>query len=189
MTNRGRRIVGAAVLVLLAGCGVTPERDARALDPNAGPYRIVTQDRVLPPAGSHRISIFLVRNGALVLIPRRIPEQPTPAAVLTALSAGPSESEKSDGLTTGLPPGTDATVRLIDGGTVTVALPQPAEANSRSDAVLAFGQIVLSLTSLPTVTGVLFEQDGQPLQVPRADGSLSTAALRRVDYAALTHPG
>lgn len=182
-------VAACALPLLLAGCGVSPEGQARALDPNAGPYRVVTQNRAVPPAGSHPVAIFLVRDGALISTSRRIPEQPNPANVLKALSSGPSAAEKAKGLTTGLPPDRDVTVRSVDGGTVTVSLPQSADSSNRSDAVLAFGQVVLTLVGLPTVTGVLFEQNGQALQVPRADGSLSTAPLTRADYQRLIARG
>lgn len=192
MTRRsGQRGLVLAWLLLVAGlsgCGVGAEERARALDPNAAPYRVVTRERTVPPAGSHRVAVFLVRDGALVPVPRWIPEPPGPANVLAILSAGPSEQEQSEGLSSVLPLDRDARVVAVAGSIVTVALPAASDTSTRSDAVLGFGQLVLTLTAVPTISGVLFEQDGKPLQVPRADGSLTTVPLARVDYRDLIDP-
>jgi spore germination protein GerM len=178
----------ALVVLACSACGVGVDRHARPLDPDAAPYRIVTQDRSAPPTGAHRIVLYFVRDGALVPVARRISQRPTPAAVLKALSAGPSTSDQESGLTSGLPLGVDAKVDKSSGSIVTVSLPAPADSSTRTDSVLAFGQLVLTLTALPAVTGVLFSQDGKPLQVPRSDGSLSDTPLTRLDYRDLVDP-
>jgi spore germination protein GerM len=181
------------VLVVVAvssasACGVPTDDTARPLDPSAAPYRVVTRDRVEVPTGSHRIVVFLVRAGALVPVPRRILAEPDPAAVLKALAAGPTAREQAEGLTTALPLDQDARVARIDGATVTVALPAASDASSRSDAIFGFGQLVLTLTALPTVNGVRFEEGGKPLQVPRSDGALTSNPLGRLDYRDLIDP-
>jgi hypothetical protein len=54
----------------------------------------------------------------------------------------------------------------------------------RSDEVLAYGQMVCALTSQGADVGtVSFASGGQPLAVPRADGSLVAGALTIADYA------
>ena len=194
MTCRMRRRIASLVVLLCAGsvltsCGVPADHTARPLDPRAAPYRVLTRDRAAPPVGAHRIVVYFVRDGALTPVPRRIPEQPTPTAVLKALSGGPSDTEREQGLTSGLP--FDADARLATrrtGAVVTVSLPAPSDSSNRSDTILAFGQLVLSLTALPDVSGVLFRQDGQPLQVPRSDGSLASEPLTRADYRELVDP-
>jgi spore germination protein GerM len=173
---------------MLPGCGIPSDDAARALDPQAAPYRVVTRDRVQVPAGAHRIAVFLVRDGALVPVPRRILAVPDPLAVLTSLSAGPTAQEQADGLSTALPADDDIKIARIEGSIVTVALPAAAEAASRSDAIFGFGQLVLTLTSLPSVSGVRFEEGGKPLQVPRSDGALTSSPLGRLDYRDLIDP-
>lgn len=176
-------------MLVLSACGIPADSQARALDPSAAPYRAVTKDRNAPPSGSFRIVVFLVRDGALLPVPRRAPSLPTPEQVLTALAAGPTASEKANGVMTVLPVDGDITLTSLDGTVATVSVPKAADTSARSDAVLGFGQVVLSLTALATVDGVLFLQDGIPLQVPRADGSLSTGPLTRPDYRELIDPG
>lgn len=175
-------------VALLTACGVTPEQKARALDADAAPYRVVTRDAPDVSFGARRFSVFLVRQRALVAVPRRTTGAPTPPVLLSALAAGPSEAEQAAGITSGLSLGLEAAVKSVDGGVVTVSLPARTD-STRTDAVLGFAQIVLTLTQLPAVTAVRFEAAGLPLQVPRADGSLADGALTRRDYAPLVPPG
>lgn len=184
-----RRLVGLLTgCCLLAGCGVPTDDRARALDPSAAPYQVVTRERTAPPSGTFRIVVFLVRDGALVPVPRRVPSSPTPEQVLAALSAGPTDSEQARGFSTVLPVEGDLSLSQVVGSVATVSVPMATGTSSRSDAVLAFGQVVLSLTSLREISGVLFEEDGQALQVPRSDGSLSPGPRVRLDYRDLIDP-
>ncbi len=190
MTGSPLGVVGCALAMVLAtaACGVPTDAHARALDPSAAPYQVVTRQRTAPPTGTFRIVVYLVRDGALIPAPRRVPSSPTPEQVLTALAAGPTPTERAEGVSTGLPVDGDISLSGVDGTVATVSVPADAGTSSRSDAVLAFGQVVLSLTSLSSVQGVLFEQGGQALQVPRSDGSLSTGPLVRLDYRDLVDP-
>ena len=54
-----------------------------------------------------------------------------------------------------------------------------------TDQVLAIGQIVMTLTSLPDVTSVRFVRDGETVAVPLPDGSLVRRALDPDDYSPL----
>ncbi len=185
----GRAAASLVGLLVLVACGVPVDPQARALDPAAAPYQVVTRNRVEPPTGTFRIVVFLVRDGALLPVPRRVPSAPTPEQVLAALAAGPTAAEKANGVITVLPVTGDIVLTGLRETVATVSVPTAPDTSTRSDAVLGFGQVVLSLTALSTVDGVLFEQDGQPLQVPRADGSLSTGPLMRLDYRELIDPG
>lgn len=191
MTRVVARRTGSCLLglLLITGCGIPTDQQAVALDPSAAPYRAVTRDRAIPPTGSFRIVVFLVRDGALLPVPRRVPSRATPDQVLTALAGGPTATERAEGVTTVLPVDGDVTLTRLDGSVATVSVPAAPDTSARSDAVLGFGQVVLSLTALAVVDGVLFEQDGKPLQVPRADGSLSTGPLARLDFRELIDPG
>lgn len=189
--KRIRPVIGGLALaaaLLTAACGVPVDAEPRALDPSAAPYQVVTRQRTAPPTGTFRIVVYLVRDGALLPVPRRVPSSPTPEQVLAALAAGPTPTEQADGVSTGLPVDGDISLSGVNGTIATVSVPAAAGTSSRSDAVLAFGQVVLSLTALSSVSGVLFEQDEKALQVPRSDGSLSTGPLVRLDYRDLIDP-
>lgn len=105
--------------------------------------------------------------------------------MLDDLLAGPSSAELQDGLTSAL------TTIQIDGMTVVqrraaVQIGEPPGQAARSDEILAYGQIVCTLTSQGAEVGtVSFTSAGQALGVPRGDGSLSTEPLTIADYASL----
>lgn len=171
---------------MAVGCGLPAEDAARTLDPDAAPYRVVTRDAPTAPVGSYRVELFLVRDGTLVPVTRRVPRPPDVQSVLVALAAGPTEPEQAAGFSTVLSPGAEPTASA-EGNLLTVSLRSDGE-STRVDAPLGYGQIVLTLTALPTVRAVQFERDGARLQVPRADGSLATEPLTRLDYRELLRP-
>lgn len=177
MRGAALAVVGMA---LLAACGVPAEHQARQLDAGAATYRAVTREAPQPPVGTQPVAVFLVRDNGLVSVQRRIAGEPTPERLLAVLEGGPSDVERAGGFTSGLSVGTQVTVTGNARGLLTLSLRDTAD--SRSDAVLGYGQLVLTLTQLPSVAGVRFEKAGQALQVPRADGSLSDAPLTGLDY-------
>jgi hypothetical protein len=70
-----------------------------------------------------------------------------------------------------------------------IAIDEPAGAGARSDDVLAYGQIVCTLTGRGAEIGtVSFVSHGEPLAVPRPDGSLTGGELTISDYTSLLDP-
>ncbi|MEO3926636.1 GerMN domain-containing protein [Micromonosporaceae bacterium B7E4] len=137
------------------------------------------------PTGAVGERLYYVRDERLVVVTRQVPTPSAPAALLEALLAGPSEQERDAGLSTALT-GVDpmTTVRVTgDGATIDVG-DRLAEAG-RTDEILAFGQIVCTIAGHPSVNHVTFRHDGEPLGIPRADGSLSQAPLTCPDYGTL----
>ena len=54
--------------------------------------------------------------------------------------------------------------------------------------MLALGQLVLTATARPGVGQVRFTLEGLPVQVPTADGTVTSDPLSRDDYLALLPP-
>ena len=165
-----RRLLTLAALVALvpAGCGVPVDTHPRAID---NPH-VLRSDEPLgrqrgSPAGS---GSTWSRPGRLERVSHRVAATTTPAEQLAELLNGPSEQDSAKGLTSAL------TTMTIEGMTVTnrravVVVGQPPETGARSDEVLAYGQIVCTLTSQGADVGtVSFVSGGEPLAVPRADG-------------------
>jgi spore germination protein GerM len=170
-----------AVLVL-AGCGVPLDDAPRRL---GDPGRTGTAGGPAPnAAGATVLRLYLVRDDRLVRVPRRVAAPQTPAEQLDTLLAGPTAEESDDGLSSALSTMTVTDLRLA-GRRATITLGSRAGQGVRSDEVLAFGQIVCTLTNLPDVGTVSFEADGVPLWVPRADGSLANTPLTIADYSDL----
>jgi spore germination protein GerM len=129
-----------------------------------------------------------VRDDKLVSVVREAPATTTEdrlTTVIDALTAGPITPEQASGITTALSPELTLTVAEIQGTHVVLVLSGETDGRSATENVLAVGQIVLSLTALPTVEQVSFSRDGEPVEALLADGALTTAPLTATDYETL----
>jgi len=176
-----------AFAVLLTACGI-PTDDAPRTVPPPGPLRSAAPADTTAPGGSAAETLCLVRDNRIVPVVLRVDHPPTIADQLRHLLVGPSGAERDNDLTSALPGAVNAAGATVTGTQALVAVDEPADDGGRSDEVLAFGQIVCTLTSRDDVTSVTFLRDGRPLGVPRADGSLSEQPLSRTDYAPLITP-
>ncbi|WP_238010684.1 GerMN domain-containing protein [Dactylosporangium sp. AC04546] len=179
-----RRLLAAlAAGLVLAGCGVPADRTPRTIDPPVvvGSPETPTAQASLPP-GSVVEKLYLVRAGRLTAVERRVDGPATLDRQLNDLLAGPTEQERDSGFGSALE-GTDLIIgAALDGGTAIVTV---GDTTIRNDEVLAYGQIVCTLASRDDVGTVRFLQDGRALEVPRADGSLTSDPLTTADYATL----
>lgn len=178
----------ALLLVLLAlgttaGCGVPVDRSPRDLDPS---HVVYGSDAPAPDRFGNAVErLYLVRDGKLIRVLRRLPAARTPQQMVQDLVAGPTRKEQQDGLTSAL------STMQVGATTITqrraaVEIGAPAVPGARSDEVLAYAQIVCTLTSQGAEVGtVSFTRGGRPLAVPRGDGLLSTGPLTIADYADL----
>ncbi|MEU6077969.1 GerMN domain-containing protein [Micromonospora sp. NPDC047074] len=180
------------VLGLLAGCGVPTESGPRAVAPPPGPFptsgTVVTTPTPTLTSGRAMEVLCFVRDDRLVRVERRVDGTPTVDAQLQHLLAGPTAAERDTGLTTALPGAVAVATARPRGTEVDVDLGGAGDDTGRSDEVLAFGQIVCTLTARSDVDTVAFLRAGAPLGVPRADGSLSQRPLAADDYAGLVAP-
>ncbi|HWC66907.1 MAG TPA: GerMN domain-containing protein [Acidimicrobiales bacterium] len=208
MTPRWRRAAVTAVVAtmstlgVLAACGTPPEDSPRLVaadelqfDPadtattTSSTTTPVTQAvGTLPDPATQMVTIYFVdEDDRLVPVQRELRAPPDLTSVLGALLNEPNQIEQSDGLRSTLPPG--AVVRInLDRGVAEVALsPGLFDEILPRDQVLAFAQLVLTLTSQPGVGQVRFTSGGETLSVPRGDGSLVRPgmALSFEDYAEL----
>lgn len=138
-----------------------------------------------PSTGAVPARLYMVRDGELVAVIRHADTHPGVGELVDNLLAGPTDTEQSKGLTSALL-GNDIVVGVrLNDGRATVELTDTLDETGRSDQILAFAQIVCTLAAKPGVTAVSFTQDGQPVGVPRADGSLSESPATAADYASL----
>jgi hypothetical protein len=167
-----------------AGCGVPVDGSPRDLDrhptPASGSYAPVP-DRLGPAVER----LYLVRDGKLVRVARRVPVARTPQQMMQDLVAGPTRDEQQDGLTSALSSMEVGATTIVQ-RRAAVEIGAPAVPGARSDEVLAYAQIVCTLTIQGAEVGtVSFTRDGRPLAVPQGDGLLSTGPLTIADYADL----
>jgi hypothetical protein len=185
-----RRLAVAAALVMLApvaGCGVPVDAEPRVVEPPNGAHPALSAAAPNRP-GAVSERLCLVRNELLSAVARSMQQTASLDTHLRLLLDGPTEAEQDAGFTSALT-GTTPTQTVSQArGIVTVEIGDRPEDTGRSDEVLGFGQIVCTLTTRPDVAAVAFTQDGRPLGVPRADGSLSPGPLTAADYADLLAP-
>jgi spore germination protein GerM len=184
------------VVTVLAGCGVPVQREPAVIPTEAIPSQLRSHGEPAsgPPTaspGRPAVQVTFVRRDRLVAFIR---ESPTTApsdrltAVIQALMAGPNETEQANGITSALPAGLTLTVADTRGRRIVLELAGESETRSATENVLAVGQIVLSVTALPTVDEVTFQRDGVAVEALLADGALTTEPLTAADYTALRSP-
>lgn len=185
--------------LLLAGCGLPADGTTRPVPSSDIPYRLLDPrpPAALPlptPTGPVVTvpQVYFV-SGEQLLVPRPFNVDaagpgPVEDAVLAALSVGPTETERSQGLASALGP--DVSVRLlgIDQGTARIGIETPSGAPSADRLPLAVGQVVLSAVSVEGIDRVLLFRDGQPLQAPLPGGEQTADPLTAADYASLLAP-
>lgn len=179
--RRGRWFLICAVL-LTTGCAVPADDAPRRVSVPPGPFASPVAD--IAPTGGGRVAepFCFVRDDRLVRVVRPVEYLPDIATHLGQLLAGPTTADRDAGLHSTL----IGTALGVDGrlaaGVAEVEVAGAADESARNDEILAFGQIVCTLTSRADVQAVSFRRDGQPLEVPRADGSLTTGLLGAADY-------
>jgi spore germination protein GerM len=182
VSRPARSLVVLVALAATAGCGVPMDGTPRDINDIRVPYRSGVPNDT---AGRAIERLCFVRNGKLVRVVRRVPAVRQPPAQLLDMLAGPTAAESDDGLTTALTATSGLTV-LVEGGRATVDVGGGRlEEGLRTDDVLAFGQIVCTLTSQFEIGTVTFTSDGEPLTVPRADASLADGPVTIADYVGL----
>ncbi|MFI5842548.1 GerMN domain-containing protein [Catenuloplanes sp. NPDC051500] len=182
------RLAGCCLALVLAGCGLPAQDEPHAVTLPHQPLTAPLPSTAAGRPGAFAEILCLVRDGRLVQAVRRIDALPDAQQHLAHLLAGPSPGERDSGLTTALS-GLSLTVTRSPGGTeARVEVTETDQSAAITDDSLTYGQVVCTLTSRADVTAVVFTRGGARLEVPRADGSLSTDPLTGQDYAALIAP-
>jgi germination protein M len=103
-------------------------------------------------------------------------------AALESVLEGPDSFEMGYGLRTEIPDGTQLLGLEIEGEIARVDLTSEFEAGGGLASKQArLAQIVYTITQFPTVKGVLFSLDGEPIGVPRDESIIDRPVTRR-DY-------
>ncbi|GAA1648001.1 GerMN domain-containing protein [Actinoplanes couchii] len=181
--------VALSSFLALSACGVPSQDEPHPVELPRRPLNVsVSPAPSTDVVGEVAQVLCLTRDSRLVQAVRRADAVPSPQRQLDLLVSGPNLSEQQQGLSTALAT-TALTVTLPPGSTTaTVDISEVDEGTARSDEVLAYGQIVCTLTTRPDIAGVTFQREGRSLQVPRGDGTLSGSPLRAADYRSLIGP-
>jgi hypothetical protein len=105
------------------------------------------------------------------------------SAALADLLAGPTTAEHDAGVATSIPYGTDLLGLIIDNDIATVDLTTEYESGGGTVSMtMRLAQVVCTLDQFPTVKGVLFQLDGQAVDVLGGEGIVIDHPLRCRDY-------
>jgi hypothetical protein len=136
-----------------------------------------------------RVYLFLgsfTDNAGLVPVIRELPRtQAVGAATMRALLEGPNEAELGarPAMYTTIPDGTRFLGLRIEDRIAIVNLSREFESGGGSASVLGrLAQVVYTLTQFPTVDGVRFELDGEPVTVFGGQGAILDEPVGRDDY-------
>jgi Sporulation and spore germination len=142
----------------------------------------------LPAPATQPVTIYLVNeDDLLVPIQRELRAPPDLTTVLGALLSGPNPLEEAVGLRSTLPPGAVARVNVARGVAEVALAPDLFDEILTRDQVLAFAQLVLTLTAQPGIGQVMFTSAGEDISGQKGDGSLARPGtpLTREDYVEL----
>lgn len=174
----------------LTACGVPTEDRASTAGPDQVPFGLLEDEPLQPPATVPPPAATVIRmyfvdpsGERLIAVDRATDEDAEVGIddVVDALLLGPTRPESGAGIRTAL--GRDTIVDVgLAGGVANVDFDQDFAALDGGTQRLALGQIVYTLTSRPGVGRVSFTLAGQPVEVPRGDGTLTSGSVSRDSY-------
>ena len=183
-------LVLVGVLASAASCGVPDEDRAKTAGADDVPFGLLEDEPLPPPAtvpteAATLIRVYLFNPGdqRLVGVDRSIEEgaDVNVSDVVDTLLAGPTLPETAQGIVSALPRGAVTEVTLL-GGVANVDLDEDFSELDGSSQLRAIAQLVYTLTSRPGVGRVAFTLVGQPVEIPRGDGSLTSGSVSRDGY-------
>ena len=148
-------------------------------------------DPTLPPRENTIVRAYyflgsFTDNAGLTPVLREVPKtQAVASAAMNGLLDGPNEAELGarPAMYTAIPEGTRLLGLRVENGIATVNLSREFESGGGSASVLGrLAQVVYTLTQFPTVQGVRFELDGEPVEVFGGEGVVLTEPVGRDDY-------
>jgi hypothetical protein len=178
----GTLLMAAAMALTVASCGA-PRDAAPTIIPGGAVNPALAAADSQPRLGDGA-EIFLVQAEHLVAV-RRSTAGRAMADVLNLLLQGPTQAEFGAGIRSGISPQTTLRSARVEGDTGIVDLSGALVEVGGQEQILAVAQIVLTATAVPGVGQIRFLLEGQAVEVPRADGTLTSETLRAADYSGL----
>lgn len=180
-----RRILVVLAAVAAVGCGIPLDSRPETIDVEA----VVSPEVGEPVLGDlSAVSMYLVRDEAVVPVTRDLPSPPDPQVVLDSLLGGVTEPEERANLRTAIPAGTSVIDITSDGPVLLIDLSREFASVGGEEEILAVAQIVLTATSIEGIDMVALELEGLPTGVPVASGALSVDPVGADDYESLVAP-
>lgn len=177
-----RRMLFPVIALLVAACGIPVEAEPEIVDVELAPP---AGNETPAPGELAAVSLYLVRDEALVHVTRDLRSPPSLTSIFGSLLSDVTPEERQANLRTAIPPGTEIISITEDGSVLRVDLNSEFAAVGGEEELLAVAQIVMTATSVEGVDRVAFLLEGVPTDVPVASGALSVDPVGAADYEAL----
>jgi len=177
----------------VVACAVPSDSEPRAIETRNVPFGLLSPTAeatttTQPSAftATTRVTIYLTNaDGQLRSVRRQVTAPATVERSITALLGGPTEDE-SDRLSTAITSDTELLgVQGPEDGLVVLDLSRELLSITGRQQILALAQVVWTATALPLVDRVLFEFDGELVEVQDENGTLTSSPLGRLSYRSL----
>jgi spore germination protein GerM len=181
----------AIMALVLASCGVPIQGSAHVDSDRNVPSGLLdanppTTTSTTSAAATSGVMICLTQpSGPLRSVVRQLQPDRSLTTILDELTKAPPAAQLAEGLGTTVPAGVTAVVK---GGLAEVTLNADFATISAHDQLSAVAQTVCTLTDQPGIGQVQFRLNGVTADVPRGDGSTSSAPVSRDDYPQLMPP-
>lgn len=173
----------ACALLTCAVGGCSPDTDVVHRVPDSSvPFGLLPSGGSAVPSQLPRgpeSRVYLLVDGRLRAVTRRVVGDNVPAEAIRALLAGPTEAETAKGLGSAVPPNTELLSLDVIGGIATVDLSSEFGSLGGDQQIAAIAQIVFTMTAFADVGGVRFAIDGKPIETPDGSGSLTSEPATR----------
>jgi spore germination protein GerM len=192
MVTRPRLVALLVVLGLAgAGCGIPTQQGPNTILPNQVPFGLLSSEPPSTTTTQPRLSslvpvkIYLLTRDQQLTAVERYVFSPAPLnSVLAALVSGPTASDSSSGLTSAVPSDVTILGAQLVGSSVTVNLSSSYSSVTGASAEQAAAQIVATVVAQDGLgTGVLFEIDGQHINVQVASGAMVPGPVYLLQFA------
>jgi hypothetical protein len=142
------------------------------------------EDDEVPAPETTRVLVYLLGGEKIGAAAREVPRTPAVArAAMEELLEGPTPAEVDAGLGSVIPRGTRLLDVAVSDGVATVDLSGEYDDGSGSLSMFTrLAQVVFTLTQFPSVDGVLFRLDGEPVEVFSPEGIGLDGPQERSDY-------
>lgn len=188
-----------AVAVAAAGCGGTGEVGDGGLVSTTEPASSTT-DTTAPGETTTTIGpstttttasepkmtvkVYFSRDERMSAAGRVVPKTAeVGTAAIKALLEGPTREERELGMVSNIPKGTTFLGLTINDGIATVDLSKEyASGGGTLSMTMRLAEVVFTLTQFPTVKGVNFKLDGEPVEVFGGEGIILDHPVDRSDY-------
>ncbi len=192
--RRAAALVVAALVVLVAGCGLTENDEPRVIasgdlpEELVGPTPSTSTTVEASPTRTVVAIYYLVQQATgprLVRVAREVADASRPRDRIAALLLPPTGEEQASGILTSIPSDTILIDTELQDGELVVDLSRSLFDVQGEELRNAFAQIVWTATEVESVTRVRFLVDGEEYRAPDAGGIEQPGAVQRTDYVSL----